>query len=131
MTGQPNAVDRHGWPICGCGCGLSTGGGRRVNTETGMSTPTGPPATAARIAELEREVRVWKFNAEGWERQNSETRRNMARHAAGDRATLSRVWGLINRDRKTVRMEDLREALNSHVSTVDRGRTEREAKHDG
>lgn len=105
-----------GWPVCGCGCGLRTGGGVQLNTSTGFSAQTGPSGAAARIAELEHEVRVWKFNARRWEDECSETRKNMARQAAGDRAALARVWGLIDHRRKTLRMEDLRAALDANLT---------------
>lgn len=111
------------WPICKCGCGLPTGGGFRINFQRGSATSVGPSSEVAelkcKVEELEHEVKLWKFNAEGWERQNAETTKNMRRHHADDRARLARVWALVSRRRKTVRMDDLREALQGYLSADD------------
>lgn len=59
------------------------------------------------IAELEAEVRRWKFNAEHWESVAHQTQLNMGRHHAEDAEKLRQVSGLVNHRRKTLLMADL------------------------
>lgn len=59
------------------------------------------------VAELEQEVRRWRFNAGHWESVAHTTQANMGRHHREDKDTLARVWGLVDHRRKTLRMEDL------------------------
>jgi hypothetical protein len=57
------------------------------------------------------ELRVARFNEQEWKRRYEELQANTRKAAEHDKATIRRVWKLVNRRRKTVPMADLRAAL--------------------
>lgn len=95
----------------------------RINMATGETSSTpyedDRPALHARIAELEHDVKVWKWNSAHHEQKSIDITRNMRRQHAERQMRLKRVWALISHKRKTVRMEDLREALQGYFEEAD------------
>lgn len=88
------------------------GGAIRIKFRDGdieSVTPVAPDDTY--IAELEREVRRWKWDAEEEKRQRVQTVEILSRAARDNEAALNRVRALVMRHRKTLRMEDLIRAL--------------------
>ncbi|MGH8571941.1 MAG: hypothetical protein ACREX8_05110, partial [Gammaproteobacteria bacterium] len=74
-----------------------------------------------RVAHLQHELRVARFDGETHRQRADATARNTAAQRADLEATVSRVWALVNRRRKTLRMADLVSALE-HEATVWRTR---------
>lgn len=94
------------------------GGGVRVNFATGESRRLTHEETMlgraeARIAELERQLRVARWDAQHWKKYAEDVQRNSRQLGREERARLAAVWALADRRRKTVRMEDLRRALGA------------------
>jgi hypothetical protein len=61
--------------------------------------------------EEQHELRVARFNADEWKRRYEALQANTRKAAEHDKATIRRVWKLVNHRRKTVSMADLRAAL--------------------
>ena len=71
-------------------------------------------AVTALLGEVDRlayDTRRWRFNYDTVSRHNDSIQEYWKRTTADTKATLARVWRLVDRKRKTVSMEALREAL--------------------
>lgn len=94
------------------------GGGVRLNFATGEARRLTHEETMlgraeARIAELERQLRVARWDAQHWKKYAEDVQRNSRKLGREERSRLAAVWALVDRRRKTVRMEDLRRALGA------------------
>lgn len=69
-----------------------------------------------RIQALAEDARRYKFERDNAQAMTERVRENWRRAEAGDRATLKRVWGLIDHKRKTLSMADLYAALQGESS---------------
>ena len=61
--------------------------------------------------EEQHELRVARFNEQEWKRRYEELQANARKAAEHDKATIRRVWKLVDHRRKTVPMANLRAAL--------------------
>lgn len=96
------------------------GGGVRLNFATGETRRLAPEETSlaraeARIAELEHKLRIAQWDAARSKRLAEDVKRNTQNLARSERSRLAAVWRLLDRKRKTVRMDDLRRALGVDV----------------
>lgn len=84
-----------------------------IRDRNAASTDETATALLNEIDRLAYEVRIWQFNCDIAQRANTSLRENWKRTVAGDKATLKRLWRLIDHKRKTLPMAALFAALQN------------------